>query len=54
MGVNRNDPRARQLLEKLLKKSIGASGSGLRRHVQPVRALEERVEPATPVGHAEV
>ncbi|CAB4283261.1 unnamed protein product [Prunus armeniaca] len=28
MGIDRNDPRARQLLEKLLKKGTGASGSG--------------------------
>ncbi|CAL9002350.1 unnamed protein product [Prunus brigantina] len=28
MGIDRNDPRARQLLERLLKKGSGASGSG--------------------------
>ncbi|CAL9006366.1 unnamed protein product [Prunus brigantina] len=52
MGIDRNDPRARQLLEKLLKKGTGASGSG-RKEPPPARpAREVAVVAPTPIAEA--
>ncbi|KAI5334951.1 hypothetical protein L3X38_025084 [Prunus dulcis] len=52
MGIDRNDPKARQLLERLLKKGTIASVSG--RRVPPqTHARNEVVAPIVPVGQVE-
>ncbi|CAB4313674.1 unnamed protein product [Prunus armeniaca] len=51
MGIDRNDPRARQLLEKLLKKGTGASGSGSK-VLAPARLAGE-VAPVGPTPNVE-
>lgn len=43
MGIDRNDPKARQLLEKLLTKGSGALASGARKQTAPVRSRDEGV-----------
>ncbi|CAL9030032.1 unnamed protein product [Prunus brigantina] len=48
MGIDRNDPRARQLLEKLLKKGPGPSGS-VRTGPPPVHPVREVVVPTPTV-----
>lgn len=53
MGVDRNDPKAWQLLERLLKKGAGSLVSGQRVPPQTY-ARNEAVALVMPVGQVEV
>lgn len=48
MGIDMNDPKARQLLEKMLKKEVGASGS--RPRLPPLVREAESRSPLRPQG----
>lgn len=53
MGIDRNDSKARQLLEKLLRKGSGVVASGATRLVPPARARNEGEGSAVPAARAE-